>query len=300
MCRMSFCRSKKATIVEDPSLRPKGDFNVSDDVYAKAKELVLDGTIAPFEDGIDSDETSDLDTCSICYLGFPALNLTKCCGNGICSNCFFCVKTSRYEREEVPSTKPKKLRHLLLANCPYCKSKPFEICFTGAKSIEEKQREREEALRVEEALRRKREEDGKQTCTSGPEHHQWRESSFHVSSTESTSGPLSAGSDSEDTVYPEAASRALIVKHKATALEGAFSLVPGQDGELGTQRVAVDRLMLNQAILESMNRTQIENTARTAEARDQQSRTSSGSQRTPSIGGFDLMNPFVTTVDLAS
>ncbi|QDZ25290.1 hypothetical protein HOP50_16g78380 [Chloropicon primus] len=348
MCGMSFCRSKKATIVEDPSLRPKGTFNVSDDVFAKAKELVLNGTIAPFEDGIDSDESSDLENCPICCLSYPALNRTKCCSKDICSHCFFCVKTSRYEREDVPSTKPKKLRHLLLANCPFCKCKPFEICFTGAKSIEEKQREREEALRVEEALCRKREED-EQASRSGTE-HQGREGSVHDSSSESTSGPPSPGND-----HPEAASRALIGKHKPdghhlnfnwedsqivirnklcwtclktdclvrtcplrpgprdeslstteprgpplAGLEGDFSLAPGQEGEGGTQRVAIDRLLLNQAILSSMNRNQQENTTRTSpETRDQQSRTSSGSQHTPPIGGFDLMNPFVRTVNLA-
>ena len=146
---------------DDPHLRPKGEFkNVSGDVFAKAKQMVLHGDIAPFEDGCDCEDcvggAQQLEECSICFLSFPALNRTKCCSKGICSNCFFAVKTTDYRHEDAP---PRTLRHLLLGNCPFCKCKPFEVQFKGRRSAEERQRELEEDKRVQLALRRKREED---------------------------------------------------------------------------------------------------------------------------------------------
>ena len=142
-------------------LRPKGEFkNVSSDVFAKAKQMVLHGDIAPFEVGCDCEDcvggAQQLEECSICFLSFPALNRTKCCSKGICSNCFFAVKTTDYRHEDAP---PRTLRHLLLGNCPFCKCKPFEVQFKGRRSAEERQRELEEDKRVQLALRRKREED---------------------------------------------------------------------------------------------------------------------------------------------
>ena len=137
-------------------LRPKGEFkNVSSDVFAKAKQMVLHGKIAPFEDGCDCEDSGggaqQLEECPICFLSFPALNRTKCCSKGICSNCFFAVKTTDYRHEDAP---PKTLRHLLLGNCPFCKCKPFEVEFKGRRSAEERQRELEEEERVQLALRR--------------------------------------------------------------------------------------------------------------------------------------------------
>ena len=129
-------------------LRPKGEFkNVSSDVFAKAKQMVLHGDISPFEDGCDCEDcvggAQQLEECSICFLSFPVLNRTKCCSKGICSNCFFAVKTTDYRHEDAP---PRTLRHLLLGNCPFCKCKPFEVEFKGRRSAEERQRELEEEV----------------------------------------------------------------------------------------------------------------------------------------------------------
>ena len=151
-------------------LRDAGNFNVTSDVLAKAKRLVLDGKLAPFEEGIDSDLVDvepkrGLECCPICDLDFPVLNRTTCCKNDICSNCFFRVKTSRPyvhgDNERAQQENAKPLTHFLPAHCPFCRCKPFEVKHTGAKPPEVRQRELEEREKVERALERKRAEENR-------------------------------------------------------------------------------------------------------------------------------------------
>ena len=151
-------------------LRDAGNFNVTSDVLAKAKRLVLDGKLAPFEEGIDSDLVDvepkrGLECCPICDLDFPVLNRTTCCKNDICSNCFFRVKTSRPyvhgDNERAQRENAKPLTHFLPAHCPFCRCKPFEVKHTGAKPPEVRQRELEEREKVERALERKRAEENR-------------------------------------------------------------------------------------------------------------------------------------------
>ena len=226
----------------DPGLVPRGvTAHCSNDVWAIARSAVLERKIAPFEDGIDSDATpvdsSCVHNCTICCLDFFALNRTRCCGVDICSNCYFRVKTEKYVRDQET---PKKLCHLLLAHCPFCKSKPFEVVFTGGESIEER--------------RRAQEETGASTsCTS----------------TRSIAGTTTCEWQGERHV---------------------LGIGPGEKQD--RQREAVDRLLLNQAVWESINRKEQQDVGAVDDSIAACGTMTGGTDTFPSTGSFDLLNPF--------
>uniref|UniRef100_A0A7S1HQQ6 RING-type domain-containing protein n=1 Tax=Phaeocystis cordata TaxID=118079 RepID=A0A7S1HQQ6_9EUKA len=351
-------------------LKPRGDFDVSGDVYARVKHLVLDGRLAPFEEGLDTPTRStyahattcalDLEECPICCLSFPSgLNRSRCCGKEICSNCYFRVKTTEVRKHyDVPAPR-KTLKYLLLANCPYCKCKPFEVDFVGKKSAEDRERELREERTVSEALRKKIEEDtanglgleeelsaleaGASSSGHGASATEIREggrqleviveSDVEVEDLEaeadaaaeadagagapsalamalggtekrkrsSTSGSSAGESNSSLSLSPSSFSSASSSGSGSDCPLAA--ILPSFPGASESQQGEIDRLLLNQAILESFHNSRnrdgrsagssrAEALAVDVEAQEEGRRH----RRTRSCpleeGGFDLMNPF--------
>ena len=50
--------------------------------------------------------------CEICFLGFPVINETKCCGHGICTECMAAI------------VKQPEFHHRI---CPFCRQSCFDI-----------------------------------------------------------------------------------------------------------------------------------------------------------------------------
>ena len=139
----------------------------------KLKKKILDEKLAPFYPGIDAEDESNLvgvqsrggggqpvggggfdfdawEECPICFLMFPALNRSKCCGKGICTECFLQLKVSK-----APNVS-KKLEH---APCPFCKTEKYDVMYYGKKSWAEKSAELEDERKVQEAKMRWLEEE---------------------------------------------------------------------------------------------------------------------------------------------
>ncbi len=338
---------------------------MSGDVLAKVRQLVLDGRLAPFEEGVDYTPSRatfahattcalDLEECPICCLAFSAgLNRARCCGHEICSNCYFRVKTTEVRKHyDLPAPK-KTLKYLLLANCPYCKCKPFEVNFSGKKSVEDRERELREERQVSELLRKKIEEDtasglglegelsameaqeGRASETQQQQQQEEEEEEEQVqvivegagaaamaaqavapggggpekrkrsSTVESGSGSGSgSGASSSLSVSPS-------LSPASTASFGSdlplAAILPGFPGA-ANQRVEIDRLLLNQAILESFHNSRSRNGHNSGEglgdllspaARhgagggEEETRRHRRTRSCPlEEAGFDLMNPF--------
>ena len=118
----------------------------------KLKKKILAGNLAPFYPGVDADEpgftdaSNDSEECPICFLSYPALNRSKCCGKGICTECFLQLKVSKK-----PSQSTKRLEQ---THCPFCKTEKYDVAYFGKKSWAEKSAELEEERKVEEAKQR--------------------------------------------------------------------------------------------------------------------------------------------------
>ncbi|XP_078443827.1 E3 ubiquitin-protein ligase GW2-like isoform X2 [Wolffia australiana] len=93
--------------------------------YKKLRRLILSKKLAPCFDAID-DPNLDLEECPICFFYYPSLNRSRCCGKGICTECFLQMKPSNVMRP---------------AQCPFCKTSYYAVEFRGARSREEKELE---------------------------------------------------------------------------------------------------------------------------------------------------------------
>ena len=89
--------------------------------------------------------------CPICFLSYPALNRSKCCGKGICTECFLQLKVS----------KGSSNRKLEQCSCPFCKTEKYDVMYSGQKSGAEKEAEMQEERKVKEARQRWLEEERK-------------------------------------------------------------------------------------------------------------------------------------------
>uniref|UniRef100_A0A7S1TCU7 RING-type domain-containing protein n=1 Tax=Compsopogon caeruleus TaxID=31354 RepID=A0A7S1TCU7_9RHOD len=97
------------------------------------RRLILRGRVAPRYPGADEPTEVQRDECLICFLYYPMLNSTVCCGKQICTECFLQIR-------------PPKLHHS--EDCPFCKTPSFDISFKGPKSSEQRRMEELEEQRV--------------------------------------------------------------------------------------------------------------------------------------------------------
>lgn len=130
----------------------------------KLRALILEGKLAPCHAGKEINEQGEdgsnlnggeddeantaeqlLDECPICMLGYPALNRSTCCRQGICTECFLQLGPTRAPRTgDGP------------ARCPFCATADYSVQFVGRKSAAEREAEARERQDVARALARAR------------------------------------------------------------------------------------------------------------------------------------------------
>lgn len=101
------------------------------------RTLILDGKLSPCWKPCPDDQG---DECLICLESYPSVNLTSCCHQEICTECFLqCV------RPHPNGTLPV---------CPFCKQKDLCVIYLGPTPPEQRAKAREQQQAVEAAQRR--------------------------------------------------------------------------------------------------------------------------------------------------
>ncbi|KAM3042323.1 hypothetical protein ACUV84_025116 [Puccinellia chinampoensis] len=96
------------------------------------RRLIRCGDLAPCFDATDE----DAEECPICFYFYPSLNRSKCCGKGICTECFL----------QLMPSKASKAVH-----CPFCKTATYAVEYRGARTSSDEKLQQEEDQNVIEA-----------------------------------------------------------------------------------------------------------------------------------------------------
>ncbi|GAQ88606.1 protein with RING-finger domain [Klebsormidium nitens] len=140
--------TRKRVKVDDQYTRPQGLYPDRErDVDAKKlRRLILDGKLAPCFPGREEPHL-DLEECPICFLHYPSLNRSRCCGKGICTECFLQMKSPIASRP---------------TQCPFCKTPGYAVEHGGPKDAALKELEKAEEQHIIEAkIRMQQEEQAK-------------------------------------------------------------------------------------------------------------------------------------------
>lgn len=129
---------------QSASKRPKRKNDLADLNELKAKiECLLTPKVkellAPNVPGAEEDHLDEMDECPVCLLYFASLNTTTCCSSCICTECYGQVSTS-------------KAAAVSNNACPFCSRGAYTITYRGCKSAAQRQAERSQKIKVEEAL----------------------------------------------------------------------------------------------------------------------------------------------------
>ncbi|KAJ3435626.1 protein sip5 [Anaeramoeba flamelloides] len=81
----------------------------------RVKKLIINQSIAPMFPPEDEQNIRHSVECSICNYFFPITNISCCCRNTICTECFLQI---------APNGEPNKIN---LINCPWCRKERFKI-----------------------------------------------------------------------------------------------------------------------------------------------------------------------------
>uniref|UniRef100_A0A453T441 RING-type domain-containing protein n=1 Tax=Aegilops tauschii subsp. strangulata TaxID=200361 RepID=A0A453T441_AEGTS len=103
----------------------------------RLRRLIRSGDLAPCFDAAEEDGRAV--ECPICFHFYPSLNRSKCCGKGICTECFL----------QLMPSKASKAVH-----CPFCKTAAYAVEYRGARTLSEKKLQREEEQSVYEGATR--------------------------------------------------------------------------------------------------------------------------------------------------
>jgi len=139
--------SRRKQRVEEQYTRPHGLYPKAEVDVKKLRRLILDGKLAPCYPGVEevTSESSDcvLEECPICFLNYPGLNRSSCCGKSICTECFIQIKAP-----------PTGVR----TQCPFCKTSGYTVKY-HVKTFQERQKEKAEQEKVLQAQIRAREQE---------------------------------------------------------------------------------------------------------------------------------------------
>uniref|UniRef100_A0A0E0Q0Z0 RING-type domain-containing protein n=1 Tax=Oryza rufipogon TaxID=4529 RepID=A0A0E0Q0Z0_ORYRU len=81
-------RRRRWPEVEERLTQPRRLLRQLSDVDSgRLRRLIRSGDLAPCFDAAEDDAGLDED-CPICFYFYPSLNRSKCCGKGICTECF--------------------------------------------------------------------------------------------------------------------------------------------------------------------------------------------------------------------
>ncbi|CAM0909084.1 unnamed protein product [Alopecurus aequalis] len=124
-------RSRPA--VEERLTRPQRLVRqLSDLDSGRLRRLIRSGDLAPCFDADDEHN----EECPICFYFYPSLNRSKCCGKGICTECFL----------QLMPSKASKAVH-----CPFCKTTTYAVEYRSAGAFSGKKLQQEEEQNVNEA-----------------------------------------------------------------------------------------------------------------------------------------------------
>ena len=110
----------------------------------KLRRDILKGRLAPCFQGLEQGGPAS-EECPICMLQYPALNRSRCCGQGICTECYAQVG------EKYRAAAPEKL-----GGCPFCKTPGYRASYEGCLSAQEVAEREAESREVAEAQERQR------------------------------------------------------------------------------------------------------------------------------------------------
>ena len=266
--RLSLLATVLLTLVVVAPRPASGRYTVKDSDLKKLKKRILAESLAPFYPGVDADEEDgeclggmdgDAEECPICLLSYPALNRSKCCGKGICTECFLQLKVSK------KGSGSTKRRLEQTTQCPFCKAEKYDVAYRGKKSLAEKSAELEEERKVKEARQRwlegERERDREiarktslESSSAAPS-----PSSSQPGETRVQYGSQAGAAELRSLSQPVETATAVVSadqQHQQPRHNrGISDYVPQQFQELVNvliPDVDIDELMLNQAILESL------------------------------------------------
>ncbi|XP_047056840.1 E3 ubiquitin-protein ligase GW2-like [Lolium rigidum] len=98
---------------------------LSDLDSGRLRRLIRSGDLAPCFDADDDERAVE---CPICFYFYPTLNQSKCCGKGICTECFL----------QLMPSKASKAVH-----CPFCKTATYAVEYCSARTSSEKKLQQE-------------------------------------------------------------------------------------------------------------------------------------------------------------
>ncbi|CAL5039717.1 unnamed protein product [Urochloa decumbens] len=117
-------RRRLLPAVEERLTRPRRLVRELPDLDAgRLRRLIRCGDLAPCFDAAEDAADGQAEECPICFYFYPNLNRSKCCGKGICTECFL----------QLMPSKTSKAVH-----CPFCKTKFYAIEYRGAHTTNEK------------------------------------------------------------------------------------------------------------------------------------------------------------------
>uniref|UniRef100_A0A7S3PNQ8 RING-type domain-containing protein n=1 Tax=Aplanochytrium stocchinoi TaxID=215587 RepID=A0A7S3PNQ8_9STRA len=121
---------------EDVLCKPTGLYTDCKWDEKHVRRMVIEKKIAPRWPGSDNEDFIKCsDECPICFLFYPSVNVTNCCSQLICTECYLQLQT------------PSKEENL----CPFC-CKRFTVTFSGPRSehtIRKERKETEETLELQ-------------------------------------------------------------------------------------------------------------------------------------------------------
>ncbi|XP_040380678.1 E3 ubiquitin-protein ligase GW2-like [Oryza brachyantha] len=111
---------------------------LSDVDTGRLRRLIRSGDLAPcFDAAEDAAAGAGHDEdCPICFYFYPSLNRSKCCGKGICTECFL----------QLMPSKSSKVVH-----CPFCKTASYAVEYRGSRTKSEKKLNQQEKQNVSES-----------------------------------------------------------------------------------------------------------------------------------------------------
>ena len=238
----------------------------------KLRRDILKGRLAPCFRGLEQGGPAS-EECPICMLQYPALNRSRCCGQGICTECYAQVG------EKYRAAAAEKQ-----GGCPFCKTPGYRAIYEGCLSAKDLAKREAESREVAEAQERQRlgelerqaererevaemrrnstEEAPAQEAPSGPPEvasHSGRAVPVGSGTGALAGGGVDSGDLGAFQASPEPGSRLLADDRQVNAVLAQYAdflppeLLSGElsSGGLGVD-VEVEELMVHQAILASL------------------------------------------------
>ncbi|KAG8075101.1 hypothetical protein GUJ93_ZPchr0006g46393 [Zizania palustris] len=130
---------RRRPAVEERLTQPRRLIRQLSDVDSgRLRRLIRSGNLAPCFDAAE-DAAGHAEDCPICFYFYPSLNRSKCCGKGICTECFL----------QLMPSKSSKVVH-----CPFCKTASYAVEYRGTRTKREKKLDRPEEENVNEAKKK--------------------------------------------------------------------------------------------------------------------------------------------------